>query len=274
MRPRIWLITGASRGFGRIWAEAALDRGDRVVATARDPRALDRLVEIYDDLVLPLRLDITDRQAVDAAFASAVDHFGKLDVVVNNAGGGLLGTVEEVSEEAVRDLLETNFFGALWVTKAAIPLLRRQGSGHLLQVSSVGGVQAFYGAGVYNATKWAMEAISQSLAMEVSPFGVKVTLVEPGGYSTGWFSSATQAEPMSEYEAGRAAHADNPVITRPGDPEATGPAILELVDAEDPPLRAFFGDWVLPMIRAEYEGRLATWDQWDGLAARAQGTVE
>ena len=271
MTSRVWFFTGASRGFGRVWAEAALARGDRVVATARDPRALDGLVEAHGDLVLPLRLDVTDKAAVDAAFVAAADHFCRLDVVVNNAGGGLLGAVEEVDEKDVRSLFESNFFGALWVTKAAVPLLRKQGSGHLLQISSIGGVQAFYGAGVYNATKWAMEAVSQSLAMEVAPFGVKVTLVEPGGYSTGWFASATQSNPMPEYEAGRAAHGDNPVITRPGDPAATGPAILELVDAEDPPLRAFFGDWLLPMIRGEYEGRLATWERWDDLATRAQG---
>src|SRR5215213_3338892 len=271
---KTWIITGTSRGFGRIWAEAALARGDQVTATARDPRTLDPLVEEYGDLVLPLALDITDKAAVEAVFATAVEHFGKLDVVVNNAGGGLLGAIEEVTEEEVRALVETNFFGALWVTKAAVPYLRAQGSGHVLQISSIGGVQAFPTGGIYNASKWAMEACSQSLAAEVGPFGVKVTLVEPAAYSTGWFSTATQATPMSEYQPIREAQANSPVRTRRGDPAATAPAILELVDAEEPPLRVFFGDWQLEMMRGEYASRLATWEQWDDLARRAHGEEE
>jgi len=200
-----------------------------------------------------------------------VGYFGGLDVVVNNAGGGLLGTVEEVAEDEVRRLFETNFFGALWVTKAAVPYLREQGSGHLLQISSIGGVQAFPSGGLYNASKWALEAFSQALAGEIGPFGVKVTLVEPGGYATGWISSAVQAAQMPEYQPVREAHADNPVRTRRGDPAATAPALLELVDAEDPPLRVFFGDWPLEAIKAEYASRLATWEQWDELARRAHG---
>jgi NAD(P)-dependent dehydrogenase (short-subunit alcohol dehydrogenase family) len=272
--PKTWIITGTSRGFGRIWAEAALARGDRVVATARDPRALDPLVETYGDLVLPLALDVTDKAAVGAAFAAAVGHFGRLDVVVNNAGGGLLGAVEEVTEDEVRALFETNFFGALRVVKAAVPYLRSQGSGHILQISSIGGVLAIPTGGLYNASKWAMEAYSQALATEVGPFGVKVTLVEPGGYPTGWSSSATRATPMPEYQTIRDRHADSPVQTRPGDPAATAAAILELVDTPDPPLRAFLGDWLLPVVRAEYERRLATWEQWGDLARRAQGAAD
>lgn len=269
--PKTWFITGTSRGFGRIWAEAALERGDRVAATARDPRTLDPLVHEHGDRVIPLALDITDKPAVDAAVAFAHERFGRLDVVVNNAGGGLLGAVEEVTEEQVRAVVETNILGALWVTKAAVPYLRAQGAGHLLQISSVGGVQAFPGGGLYNATKWAMEAFSQALAGEVAPFGVNVTLVEPGGYPTGWVGSATHAARIPEYQPIRDAHADNPVRTRHGDPDATGPAILELVDADDPPLRVFFGDWQLDMIRAEYAARLATWERWDDLARRAHG---
>ena len=137
---KVWFITGSSKGFGHIWAEAALARGDRVAATARNTDALKDLVDAYGDNVLPIRLDVTDKAAVDAAVARAHDHFGRLDVVVNNAGYGLFGTVEEVGEEQARAQLETNLFGALWVTKAALPLMRAQGSGHIIQVSSIGGM--------------------------------------------------------------------------------------------------------------------------------------
>ena len=271
---KVWFITGTSKGFGRIWAEAALERGDRVAATARDAGTLEALVASYGEQVLAIELDVTDKPAVDAAVAQAHDHFGRLDVVVNNAGYGLFGTIEEVSEEQARAQIETNVFGALWVTKAALPYLREQGSGHLIQVSSIGGVQAFPGIGLYHASKWALEGFSQSLAAEVAPFGIAVTLVEPIGYTTDWSGpSAVQAEQMPEYDAIREARSKGTVRSRRGDPEATGPAILELVDAEQPPLRVFFGEWPLEMIRGEYESRLANWEQWDELAKRAHGAA-
>src|SRR5262245_21051 len=161
---KTWFITGASRGFGRVWAEAALARGDRVAATARDIATLDALA---GDDFLPLTLDVTDREACFDAVRHAHGHFGSLDVVVNNAGYGLFGPVEEASEAQARRQLDTNFFGALWVTQAALPFLREQGSGHILQVSSIGGIAAFPTVGIYNASKWALEAMSESLAQEV-----------------------------------------------------------------------------------------------------------
>src|SRR3954469_23083733 len=183
---KTWFITGTSKGFGRIWAEAALARGDRVVATARDAATLADLAERHGDLVLPLQLDVTDKAAVDAAVAQAHTHFGRLDVVVNNAGYGLFGTIEEVSERQARDQIETNLFGALWVTKAALPILREQGAGHIIQVSSIGGVNAFPTVGLYHASKWGLEGFTQALAQEVADLGIKVTIVEPTGYSTDW----------------------------------------------------------------------------------------
>src|SRR6476661_287787 len=165
--PKVWFITGTSKGFGRIWAAAALDRGDKVAATARDTATLQDLVERHGDAVLPIELDVTDRAADFAAVAQAHDHFGRLDVVVNNAGYGLFGTVEEVTEEQARAQIETNLFGALWVAKAALPILREQGSGHILQVSSIGGVNAFAILGLYHASKWGLEGFSQALAAEV-----------------------------------------------------------------------------------------------------------
>ena len=170
---RVWFITGTSRGFGRVWTEAALERGDRVAATARNADSLADLAEQYGpEQLLPLALDVTDKARVDEIVRLAHDHFGSLDVVVNNAGYALFGAVEEVSERQARDQLETNVFGALWVTKAALPLLRAQGRGHILQVSSVGGVDAGRNLGLFHASKWALEGMSQALAAEVEPFGI------------------------------------------------------------------------------------------------------
>ena len=183
-RRRCGFITGTSKGFGRVWAEAALQRGDKVVATARDPKSLDALVGSHGKAVLPLALDVTDASAAFAAVQRGRDEFGRLDVVVNNAGYGLFGMVEEVTPEQARAQMETNFFRRSLVTKAALPILREQRSGHIIQVSSIGGVHAFPMFGLYHASKWTLEGLSQSLAAEVEGFGVKVTLVEPGGFDT------------------------------------------------------------------------------------------
>jgi NAD(P)-dependent dehydrogenase (short-subunit alcohol dehydrogenase family) len=268
-----WFITGTSKGFGREWAIAALDRGDRVAATARDASTLDDLVAAYGDAVLPLRLDVTDRDAAFAAVAQAHEALGRLDVVVNNAGYGHFGMVEEITEAEARAQLETNLFGALWVTQAALPFLRDQGAGHLVQVSSIGGVSAFPSVGIYHASKWALEGLSQALAQEVRGFGIHVTLVEPGGYATDWSGpSASRSQEMAEYADVRAAAADRPTRRgTPGDPVATRSAILEVVDAAEPPLRVFFGELPLQIAKADYEQRLATWEEWQPLALRAHG---
>lgn len=271
---QVWFITGASRGFGREWAIAALERGDRVAATARTPSDLDDLVEQYGDAVLPLQLDVTDRAADFAAVARAHSHFGQLDVVVNNAGYGQFGLVEELSESEARNQLETNLFGALWVTQAALPFLRNHGSGHIIQVSSIGGISAFPNIGIYNASKWALEGLSQALAQEVAGFGIKVTVVEPAGYSTDWGgSSAAHATALPAYDEFRA-EAQRARAARqatPGDPKATRAAILAVVDAEDPPLRMFFGDGPLAIASRDYESRLATWREWEDLSIAAHG---
>jgi NAD(P)-dependent dehydrogenase (short-subunit alcohol dehydrogenase family) len=274
---KVWFITGTSKGFGRIWAQAALERGDQVVATARDRDTLTPLAEAHGDAVLTLALDVTDKAGVDAAIAAGRERFGRLDVVVNNAGYGLFGAIEEVSEEQARAQIETNLFGALWVTKAALPILREQGSGHIIQVSSIGGVQAFPTIGLYHASKWGLEAFSQSLAGEVAGFGVKVTIVEPTGYSTDWSGpSAVRAEPIAAYEPVHAQVGAMFAARRAGrgDPQATAAAILEIVDAEDPPLRVFFGDGPLQIIHQEYARRLALWDEWAELSVRAHGNKQ
>jgi NAD(P)-dependent dehydrogenase (short-subunit alcohol dehydrogenase family) len=272
---KTWFITGASRGFGREWTIAALERGDKVAATARDTSSLADLVERFGDSLLALRLDVTDRPAVFEAVAAAHDRFGRLDVIVNNAGYGQFGMIEEISEAEARDQIETNLFGAMWVTQAALPYLRAQRSGHILQVSSIGGISAFPNIGMYNASKWALEAISQSLAIEVADFGIKVTLIEPGAYSTDWGgSSARHANHLPAYDQFRTVAAEQRAARagNPGDPAATRDAVLEIVDTANPPLRVFFGEAPLAIATKDYESRLATWREWEPLSVKAHGS--
>ncbi|HLX49423.1 MAG TPA: SDR family oxidoreductase [Streptosporangiaceae bacterium] len=273
MAVKTWFITGTSRGFGREWAIAALGRGDKVAATARNVSAVDDLVAKHGDAILPIQLDVTDRDAGFAAVRRAHEHFGRLDVVVNNAGYGQFGMVEEVSEQEIRAQLETNLLGALWVTQAALPYLREQGNGHILQVSSIGGISAFMNTGAYHASKWALEGLSQSLAQEVAGFGINVTLIEPSGYSTDWAgSSAKHATALPAYDPVRqqAGQARARRFT-PGDPAATRDAVLRLVDTPNPPLRLFLGEAPLRIATADYESRLAAWREWQPVAAAAQG---
>lgn len=274
MAEKVWFITGASRGFGREWTIAALDRGDKVAATARDVSTLDDLVAKYGDALLPITLDVTDHDADFAAVEQAHDHFGRLDVVVNNAGYGQFGFIEELTEAQARAQIETNVFGALWVTQAALPYLREQRSGHIVQVSSIGGITAFQNVGIYHASKWALEGFSQALAQEVASFGVHVTLIEPGGFSTDWAgSSSKRATPLPAY-ADAHAEADrvrSQRVAEPGDPKASAAAILKVVDAENPPLRVFFGSLPIQLAKADYENRLKTWEEWQPVAELAQG---
>jgi NAD(P)-dependent dehydrogenase (short-subunit alcohol dehydrogenase family) len=271
---KVWFITGASKGFGREWAIAALERGDRVAATARDTSTLDDLVAKYGDQILPLELDVDDRERDFAAVAQAHEHFGRLDIVVNNAGYGHFGLVEEVTEAEARAQLETNLFGALWVTQAALPFLRAQGSGHIIQVSSIGGISAFPNVGLYHASKWALEGFSQSLAQEVADFGIKVTIIEPGGFSTDWAGpSAKHSAALPDYAEyhQKAEAARQQRVARRGDPVATRAAVLKIVDAEHPPLRIFFGNGPLAIATADYESRLATWREWEPVSIEAAG---
>ncbi|MGW8327075.1 SDR family oxidoreductase [Streptomyces sp. NPDC055897] len=274
MTQKIWFITGASRGFGREWAIAALERGDSVAATARDLSTLGDLREKYGERLLPLRLDVTDRDAGFDAVRQAHERFGRLDVVVNNAGYGHFGMIEELTEAEARAQLETNLFGALWITQAALPFLREQGAGHILQVSSIGGISAFPMVGIYHASKWALEGMSQALAQEVASFGVKVTLIEPGGFATDWAgSSSSTSDPLPAYadfhEQVREQRRKR--VGTPGDPTASAAAVLRIVDAEEPPLRCFLGTAPLGMAKADYEQRLAVWEKWQPVAELAQG---
>jgi NAD(P)-dependent dehydrogenase (short-subunit alcohol dehydrogenase family) len=268
---RTWFITGASRGFGRIWAEAALQRGDRVTATARKLADVTDLAERFGDTVLPLALDVTDSAQVQQAVHHAYAHFDRLDVLVNNAGTSLFAATEEASDEQIRDLFDANYLGMVRVLRAALPLLRKQGSGHILGVSSGLGITALPLIGFYSATKWAVEALHESLAQEVRAFGLKVTLVEPGAYATDFGKSSQIADAMEPYAEFRKQFLTQLAGMERGDPEATAEAILKLVDAENPPLRLALGNSILPRARAAYAERLKTWEAWDDVANAAMG---
>lgn len=271
MSSKVWLITGASRGFGKIWAEAALKRGDSVAACVREPGSVSDLLAEYGGRVLPVVLDVTDREAVFEQFAAVRDHFGRIDVVLNNAGYGHFGAIEESSEEEVRQQIEVNLFGALWVIQAAIPILREQGSGHILSTSSMGGVVTFSSLGIYHASKWALEAINETLFKEVASFGIKVTLIEPGAYATDWAGkSAVRSKELEVYDDLRESRPKEFATVTRGDPEATVSAILAVVDAENPPLRLALGDHALPLMRQAYADRLATWAEWEEVSISAQ----
>lgn len=274
MTSKVWFITGAARGFGRIWAEAALARGDKVAATARNATALDALVQRYGNLVLPLALDVTDAQQVSDAVTQAHRHFGRLDVVLNNAGYALVGAIEEARIEDVKAEFDTNFFGSLRVIQAALPILRSQGSGHILGVSSVAGIVAGPISGFYNASKWAVEALHDSLAQEVAGFGIKVTLIEPGAYATDFASPASLkiSEGLEAYAVLRQQAFARGAAMEFGEPQATAQAVLQVVDAVKPPLRMFLGTEGMSIVPAAYAARLAEWEQWKAVSSAAQGT--
>ena len=265
-------ITGASRGFGKLWAEALLQRGDNVVATARDLRSLDDLVSKYGDKILPLKLDVTDRAADFAAIEKAKKHFGTIDVLINNAGYGLFGSVEETTEEQARGQIETNFFGLLWLTQAALPVMRQQGHGHIIQLSSVLGLVTLPVLGLYNASKFAVEGLSETLATEVKGFGINVTLIEPNGFATDWSgASAIQTVAMPEYDAVRAGFQEGITDDTWGVPEATVPALLKLVDSANPPLRLLLGSQGHPWVQQVYNTRFAEWENWKAVSVAAHG---
>ncbi|MZG15873.1 SDR family NAD(P)-dependent oxidoreductase [Streptomyces sp. SID5914] len=268
---KIWFVTGSSRGLGRQFVEAALSRGDRVAATARNTDALSDLVDVHGDAILPLTLDVTDKAAAFESVRRAHSHFGRLDVVVNNAGYGLSGTVEEIGEQELRDQFESNFFGAVWVTQAALPLLREQRGGHIIQVSSLSGVVAHPALAGYTASKWALEGLTESLAAEVAPFGVRVTLVEPGPFATDVASSAVFAEPLDFYEPARQRLFAEAFGGKVGDPAAAARALLKIVDTDNPPLRILFGAHAYQFTQQVYAERLKSWAEWAELSAAADG---
>ena len=260
---KVWFITGASRGFGHLWAEAALKRGDKVVPTARDPKALAKLVAEHGDRVLPLQVDVTDENEVKVAVEKAHQHFGRLDVVLSNAGYGVLGAVEEASLDETRAAFETNVLGTQSVVTAAIPLLRQQRRGHIVAVSSMAGLRTYPLGGIYHATKFALEGLMEALAQEVSTFGVKVTLIEPGPFATEFMSAAsmkhTRTDPAyADIRKALLAHFTPDSLE---DPKKTIHALFKVVDSNAPPLHVLFGSH-LDGVKQVYAARMENWERW------------
>ncbi len=243
---RVWLITGASRGIGAEIAEAALAAGDAVVATARDPKRVTERFGEHERL-LPVALDVTDERSAAAAVEQAVARFGRIDVLVNNAGYGVIGAVEETKGEDVRRVYETNVFGLLAVTRAVLPQLRKQRSGHVMNLSSVGGYRSGPGFGIYCSTKFAVEGISEALHGELAPLGIAVTVIEPGYFRTEFLESKSVVETddvIADYAetSGKVrSFAKSVSLNQPGDPKRLARAVVELAGAKSPPLRLALG---------------------------------
>jgi len=270
---RSWFITGASKGLGLEFTRAALTRGDQVVAAARTTGGLGALAADHGDRLLVLPLDVTDRAAVRDAVDRVAATVG-LDIVVNNAGIASYGFLEEFTEEQARAQLETNFFGALWVSQAALPHLRALGAGHIVQISSIGGLAGHAVVGLYAAGKWALEGMSEALAMEAAPFGVDVSIVEPGGYWTDLYTNMLTTDAMPEYADQRAAlekmFADNSVDS---DPALAAEALLALVDSDDPPLRLLLGNVAYDTAFAVSRQRMDVWSKWEAVSRAAEHAV-
>ena len=267
--PNVVFLTGSSRGLGRQIAEATLAAGHSLVATARRPEELADLRSRYGRRVLPLPLNVADPAAADAAVATAVEAFGRLDVVVNNAGYANLAAVEDSTLEDFRAQIETNLFGVVYVTKAVLPVLRRQGSGHIIQVSSIGGRLATPGLSAYQSAKWAVGGFSEVLAKEVEPLGIRVTVIEPGGMQTDWAGSSMRVPPISEPYAttvGAMATIHNPEAIALGDPAKVAQVILAVADMDEPPLRLILGSEVYAYAAAAARTRAESDAEWHDLS--------
>jgi NAD(P)-dependent dehydrogenase (short-subunit alcohol dehydrogenase family) len=267
---QVWLTTGSSRGLGRALAEAVLKAGHRLVATAREPKQLDDLVLNYGDRIRAVSLDVTDARAADRAVQIATKEFGRLDVLVNNAGYGDVGSIEDTGLAVFRAQIETNLFGVVNLTKAAIPVMREQGGGHIIQISSAGGRMSTPGLAAYQTAKWGVEGFSGVLAREVGPLGIKVTIVEPGGFRTDWAgSSMTVRESRPEYDSTigfmieyRKAHAG----TEPGDPAKAASAILHIASLDEPPLRLLLGSDAVNLVEQSDHARTESDRKWRDLS--------
>ena len=267
MTTKVWLITGSSSGFGRALTEAVLEHGDRVVATARNLDKLQALTEEYPDTARAVELDITNPEQVKTAVEQAKDAFGQIDVLVNNAGYGLIGALEEVSDEQIRRNFETNVFGTIAMIRAMLPMMRQQGSGHIVNMSAIAGFTNELGFSIYGGAKFALEGISEALKGEVAPFGIKVTLVEPGPFRTDFIGrSLDRAEPsMPEYEptVGKFLNFLNQIEgQQPGDPVKAANAIIQMVESENPPLRLALGKYAYSKFNEKIEALTQELEEW------------
>ncbi len=271
-QTRIWFITGCSKGLGRALAETVLEQGETVVLTARNLQQIEDLVIRFPNRTLAVKLDVTKPEEVREAVKQAIAKFGRIDVLVNNAGYGVLGAIEEVNDEEVRSQFETNFFGVLEVLRTVLPYMRQQRSGHILNISSVGGFVSYAGTGIYNGTKFALEGISEALAQEVTPLGIKITIVEPGGFRTDFVTRSlvitdiqiNDYEPViGEMRQGARDILDQKLeFQESGDPKKAALAMIKAVDSENPPLRLVLGEDAIYAINAKLESVKTELDAW------------
>jgi NAD(P)-dependent dehydrogenase (short-subunit alcohol dehydrogenase family) len=263
---KIWFITGSSRGLGRSLTEAVLAKGDKVAATARKPEQLNDLIEQYPDLIYPIQLDVTDNDQIQSAVEQTIKHFGRIDVLVNNAGFGITGAAEAYTDEQVRSQLETNLYAPIAITRAVLPYMRKQRSGHILQISSVGGRVGSAGITIYQASKFGLGGFSEGLSKEVASLGIKVTCVEPGGFRTDWAGdSMTYAQSIEGYE--------NSVDTRAnffksgdfkpvGDPDKAAKVMIDLVENPEPPVHLILGSEAIAIVKYSEAAKNAELDKW------------
>jgi NAD(P)-dependent dehydrogenase (short-subunit alcohol dehydrogenase family) len=263
---KVWFITGSSRGLGRALTEAVLAKGDNVAATARTPQQLDDLVSKYPQQILPLRLDVTNKKEITAAVEQAVKYFGRIDVLVNNAGFGVVGAAEAFTDEQVRSQLETNLYAPIEVTRVVLPYMRKQRSGRILQISSVGGRIGNPGLAIYQAAKFGLSGFAEVLSKEVAPLGIKVTSVEPGGFRTDWAGDSMSYAPAIEgYETtvnARAEYFQTGKFVPVGDPVKAAQAMVNLVEHPEPPVHLILGSEAAGMLKKADEQRKAEFEKW------------
>ena len=263
---KVWFITGSSRGLGRALTEAVLAKGDNVAATARTPQQLDDLVSKYPQQILPLRLDVTNKKEITAAVEQAVKYFGRIDVLVNNAGFGVVGAAEAFTDQQVRSQLETNLYAPIEVTRVVLPYMRKQRSGRILQISSVGGRIGNPGLAIYQAAKFGLSGFAEVLSKEVAPLGIKVTSVEPGGFRTDWAGDSMSYAPAIEgYETtvnARAEYFQTGKFVPVGDPVKAAQAMVNLVEHPEPPVHLILGSEAAGMLKKADEQRKAEFEKW------------
>jgi NAD(P)-dependent dehydrogenase (short-subunit alcohol dehydrogenase family) len=266
---KVWFITGSSRGLGRALTEAVLEAGHQVVATARQTEQLADLSKTYGKQLRTVKLDVKSPEEAESAVAAAVDAFGRIDVVVNNAGYGFMGAFEEMSPDEFKGQIDTNFWGVVHVTRAVLPVLRKQGSGHIIQITSIGGRSAFPGISGYHAAKFAVEGFSESVAQEIKPLGLNLTLIEPGGFRTDWAgASMAYAKPMAAYAPLMdpfRGYMEKHSGQQAGDPKKAAKVILELVEMKEPPLRLPLGNDAMAILRAGYKHSADELEKWAGI---------
>lgn len=263
---KVWFITGSSRGLGKSLTEAVLKNGDKVAATARNPKQLQKFTENFPDQILPIELDVTDKTQIYAAVEQAIKHFGKIDVLVNNAGFGITGAAEAFTDEQVKSQLDTNLYAPIEVTRAVLPYMRKQRSGRILQISSIGGRVGNAGLTMYQAAKFGLSGFSEALSKEVAALGIRVTSVEPGGFRTDWAGSSMSFAPKVEgYETtvdAIAAFLEGGNFVPSGDPEKAAKVILDLAEHPEPPLHLVLGSDAVGILQQADEARQAEFEKW------------